>query len=69
MTTKHALCRQLLPGESISFDGGRLVITVQEKTGRRARLTFSMRQDVVIDRPGKEGAANTDPPCKVKTAG
>ncbi len=47
-----SLTRNLAVGECISLDGGRIVVTVLEKTGRRAALRVTMARDVVVDRPG-----------------
>lgn len=37
-------------GESVSLDGGRIVIHVKEKSGRQVRLSFTADADVSIDR-------------------
>lgn len=46
-----SLTRQVAIGESLSFDGGRIVITVQEKSGRRAALKLVLAEDVIVDKP------------------
>lgn len=45
-------------GESISMDGGRIVLTVEAKSGQLARLRLSTIPGVAIDRihPVKSGA-------------
>lgn len=48
MTT---LRRDLEAGESVSFDKGRVVITLQEKSGRKARLEIQIQKDIVVDKP------------------
>ena len=45
------LIRQVAVGESISFDHGRIVLTVQEKSGRRSALRLTLAEDVVVDKP------------------
>jgi hypothetical protein len=35
-------------GESVSIDGGRAVVTLLEKSGQRARLSFKADDDVKI---------------------
>lgn len=37
-------------GEGITIDGGRIVVTLEEKSGQRARLRFDAAKDVEIDR-------------------
>lgn len=49
-------------GESLSIDGGRLTVTVEEKSGQRARLSFTAEEHVkfakvVPVRTGVEHAA------------
>lgn len=36
-------------GESITIDNGRVVLTLQEKSGQRARLNFNAERSVTID--------------------
>ena len=45
------LIRHVAVGESLSFDNGRIVLTVQEKSGRRSALKLTLAQDVVVDKP------------------
>ena len=49
--------RAVKVGEKLSFDGGRVVLTLQERTGRSACLRIQMRDDVVVDKPA------LNPPC------
>lgn len=51
------LMRAVRVGEKLSFDGGRVVLTLQERTGRSACLRIQMREDVVVDKPA------LNPPC------
>jgi hypothetical protein len=55
---RTTLIRQVAVGESLSFDGGRIVLTVQEKSGRRSALKLTLAEDVVVDKP--RIAANDD---------
>lgn len=45
------LCRKLSVGQSLSLDGGRIVVTLQEKSGRQAALRLTLAEDVVVDKP------------------
>lgn len=56
------LCRQIAVGQSVAFDNGRIVVTLQEKSGRRASLQLTLHDDVVVDKP--RVAAND--PVKLK---
>ena len=51
MTHQCTLLRRIAIGETLSFDGGRIVVTLQEKTGRRASLRLDLARDVVVDKP------------------
>ncbi len=48
------LIRQIKAGESLSFDGGRLVVTLRQRTGSRAELSLHLEDDVVVDKPLRE---------------
>lgn len=48
MTTLH---RMLRVGDCISFDRGRIAVYLEEKSGRNARLTLVLHDDVVVDKP------------------
>lgn len=39
-------------GQSVSIDGGRISITLEEKSGKLARLKFIADKDMSIQRPG-----------------
>ena len=47
--------QDLRVGESISFDDGRIVVTLLEKSGQRARLDITAADDVVVT-PKKSGS-------------
>ncbi len=38
-------------GDSVSFDKGRVSVTLLEKSGQRARLEIKSESDVIIDLP------------------
>lgn len=45
------LRRELEAGETLSFDNGRVVITMEEKSGRKARLKIQISADIAVDKP------------------
>ncbi len=45
------LRRELEAGESLSFDDGRVVITMEEKSGRKARLKIQIHSAIAVDKP------------------
>ena len=47
----NTLMRQVAVGESLSFDHGRIVLTLQEKSGRQAALKIRLQENVVVDKP------------------
>lgn len=49
---------EIRAGESISIDGGRIVVTLEEKSGQRARLRFDAAQNVNIERVMKPATNN-----------
>lgn len=53
MTERRALTRTVRVGETITFDDGRIVVTLLERTGRNAsRIRFDLAHDVVVNKPG-----------------
>ena len=57
MTERRALTRTVKAGETITFDDGRIIITVLERTGRNAsRIRFDLASDVVVNKPGFSAA-------------
>lgn len=44
-------------GDTLSFDSGRVSLTLLEKSGRRARLEIKSEPDVVIDLPARASPA------------
>ncbi|MDR0215551.1 MAG: hypothetical protein LBJ15_16335 [Comamonas sp.] len=57
------LIRQIKAGESLSFDGGRLVVTLLQRTngrgGSRAELCLRLEDDVVVDKPPEQIAQSS----------
>ena len=47
--TRESLIIDVRVGESISIDGGRVVMTLKEKSGQRAKLHFSARGGVSVE--------------------
>lgn len=53
MSEKRVLTRNMKIGETMVFDGGRIVARLEERTGRNtARIRFEMDADVVVAKPG-----------------
>jgi hypothetical protein len=48
---KKSLFLDLKIGQSLSIDGGRVVVTLEEKSGQRAKLKFVAEDEVQIQRP------------------
>lgn len=48
---KKSLFLDLKIGQSISIDGGRIVVSLEEKSGQRAKLKFVADDGVQIHRP------------------
>lgn len=46
----RSLFRDLREGEAVSLDGGRIVVSLEHKSGQRARLKFALQDDVSIER-------------------
>jgi hypothetical protein len=53
VSDKRVLTRNMHVGESVTFDGGRIVARLEERTGRNtARIRFELEEDVVVTKPG-----------------
>jgi len=62
MTGRTRLTRNVREGETLSFDGGRITLTLVKRYGRSARLLLDMPAEVRIDRPAPiEEPADTAP--------
>jgi hypothetical protein len=46
---RDSLMIDIRVGESVSIDGGRVVITLKEKSGQRAKLHFSAEEGVSVE--------------------
>lgn len=55
------LIRQLKVGQSISFYGGDLVVTLDDRSGRKATLRLQLGSDAVVDKPGDLTKVDTSP--------
>lgn len=51
------LCRQVAVGESLSFDGGRILLELAYRSSQYALFRYALHEDVVIDK----GPAVNDP--------
>ncbi len=49
------LFRMLRVGDTLSFDQGRVLLRLEDKSGRTARLCLTLHEDVVIDKPRVAG--------------
>lgn len=56
---RESLVVELKVGDSISIDSGRVVMTLREKSGQRARLHFSAERSVPIE-PLRERAGSSE---------
>lgn len=52
------LTRNLQEGEALSFDGGRIKVTMVRRSGRMARMQVDMADDVQLDKPTPEQIAD-----------
>ena len=59
MTKKQTLVMDVKVGDSLTFDGGRIVLTVQEKSGQRAKLRLAMDADATVTRGSRAPSAAT----------
>ena len=50
MSQKRTLSMDVKVGESLSLDGGRIVLRVEQKSGQVARIRFTMDQDVSLSK-------------------
>ncbi|MCY1167372.1 hypothetical protein D9M73_73330 [compost metagenome] len=58
MGGKRSLVMDVRVGDSVTLDGGRIVIQVMEKSGQRAKLSITANAEVSISRkkPASSGA-------------
>lgn len=50
MNEKRTLSMDVKVGQSLSIDGGRLVVVLDHKSGQRAKLRFIHQGDVKVER-------------------
>jgi hypothetical protein len=50
MTTPRKLAVDLREGEVLSIEGGRILLKVEKKYGRQARLVFELRSHIPVVR-------------------
>jgi len=50
MSQKRTLSMDVKVGESLSLDGGRITLKVEQKSGQVARIRFTMDQDVSLSK-------------------
>jgi len=55
--TSTNLIRNLRVGEPLSFDGGRIKVELEFRSGTAARLRLTLAEDVVVDKPSVSAAA------------
>lgn len=62
--TRRTLMMDVKVGETLSIDGGRLIVTLEHKSGQRAKLRFVHAGDVTVTHgtPGEPKPPN--PPAK-----
>lgn len=48
MDLKRTLTVELRPGESLSIDGGTIVLRIEEKSGQRARMRFEFTKPTEV---------------------
>ena len=59
MSTRRSFSIEVKVGESVSVDRGRVIVTLLEKSGQRARLGFDAEKDIPVNKntPFPSGAA------------
>lgn len=61
MSNTRVLTRNMKVSETITFDNGRIVVRLEERTGRSsARIRFELSSDVVVTKPGEAPAKPED---------
>jgi hypothetical protein len=48
-----SLTRTMRVGESVSFDNGRVVLTLEAKSGQQARIHLKLDETLKVDKPSK----------------
>lgn len=58
--TSRVLTRNMRVGETLTFDNGRIVLRLEERTGRSsARIRCELSEDVVVTKPGEPPPKDT----------
>lgn len=57
MSEPRSLLMDVKVGQSLSLDGGRIVMTVEEKSGQRVKLRLQLPEDVKVDRAKPQSGA------------
>jgi hypothetical protein len=57
--TQRDLTIELRSGETVAIDGGRIVLTLQKKTGQIARILFTADENVTIKK-GRSAQAGAE---------
>jgi len=65
---RESLVVELKVGDSVSIDSGRVVMTLREKSGQRARLHFSAERSVPIEPLRERSGVSNEGEIKVKIA-
>lgn len=61
MTGKRVLTRNMRVGETLTFDNGRIVLRLEERTGRSsARIRCELSDDVRVTKPGEVPVSQKD---------
>lgn len=62
------LSRRLAVGEKLSFDDGRIVLSLEARSGRRATIRMVIDESLKVDKPIKEDAPQIDsaPPLQTE---
>lgn len=57
MTALRKMYVELHAGEGFQLDGGKVIVTLEQKSGRRARMKIEAVDAVKVDLPKKNGGA------------
>jgi len=59
MKKSGSLLMDLKVGQSLSLDGGRIVLSLEEKSGQRVKIRFVTDDGISIERTGREQHGGT----------
>lgn len=60
MADSRSLHVELRAGQSISMDGGRIIVQLMDKSGKVAQLRITAPPDVAIQRPSSTASSGAD---------